>query len=47
MVSWHEVKAGRISLAEIVQLGDYLDMMSDIEYFTMADAGKNGRGRRR
>lgn len=48
MISWYDVKAGRISLAEIVRLNDYLDMVSDIEYFAVKDADKKApRGRRR
>ena len=47
MVSWHDVKAGHVSLAEIVQMSDYLDMMSDVEYFAIKDAeAQRNRGRR-
>ena len=47
MVTWHDVTAGRINLAEIVKLNDYLDMISDLEYFAMKDAQKERpRGRR-
>ena len=47
MVSWADVKAGRINLAEIVRLNDYLDMISDFEYFAMKDAEKNQKTPRR
>jgi len=46
MVTWRDVKAGHVCLAEIVQINDYLDMMSDIEYFAMKDAQAKNRWRR-
>ena len=47
MVTWHDVTAGGINLAEIVRLNDYLDMISDLEYFAMKDSQSKSPRRRR
>lgn len=43
MVSLPDVKAGRVSLADIAEVNHYLDMKADIEYAAMEKARKKGK----
>ena len=40
MVNFLDVKYGKISLAEIVEINHFLDMKSDIEYASLKKGGK-------
>lgn len=46
MVSFLDVKAGRVSLADIAEINHYLEMKADIEYASLEKAKVKKRGRR-
>lgn len=46
MVSLPDVKAGRVTLADIVEMNHYLDMKADIEHYAadkVREEGKHGK----
>lgn len=43
MVNFLDVKYGKISLVEIVEINHFLDMKSDIEYANMPSLKKGGK----
>ena len=44
MTTFRDVKAGRVTLAELVRMNDYLTMVSDIEYWNMTKKMPKGGG---
>ena len=46
MVSLPDVKTGRVTLADLIEINHYLDMKSDIEQYAMdkvKEEGKHGK----
>ena len=37
MITFHDVKVGDVTLAEIVRINHYLDMIADVKYFAEQD----------
>ena len=46
MTSWQDVKFGYVTLAEIVKINHYLDMVADIKYFSELDEMEKLKRRR-
>lgn len=42
MVSFADVKNGTVSLSDLVGINHYLDMQSDIEYWSLKNSQKEG-----
>ena len=45
MISLPDVTSGRVSLSEIVEINNYLDMKNDIEYMAQEDAANKNKRR--
>ena len=46
MVSFLDVKAGRVSLADIAEINHYLSLKADVEYSSLEKAKVKRHGRR-
>lgn len=44
MTTFQDVKQGRVTLAELVEMNQYLELISDVEYYNTEKRMKGGRG---